>query len=159
MPKKLSRDIDYFEDYHMLAIVSHLKDYTLCYHININLNIDLIKYEDLIFAPPLVGENSFSWYYFHDKINGAIYYLIGNKGESGNLVQSQNIADYFLLIKSTASKELIMSVTGRLRKTPNISAVFGINMQQTRDMDLLIETNELHELEYIKRRNDNNKFL
>ena len=151
MSKKLTKNIDYFEDYHLLAMVSHLKDYTLCYHINLGLELDLIKYEDLIFTLPPAGKSSFSWYYFEDSISRTTYYLLGNKGENGNLIPSQKTVDYFLLIKKPINDELVKTIAGRLRKIPNITAVFDTNMQQTKDMDLLLETIELHELEYVKR--------
>lgn len=152
MSKKLSKNIDYFEEYHTLAIVSHLKDYTLCYHINLALRLDLIKYEDLVFALPQVEESSFSWYYFEDKANRTFYYLIGNKGENTNLISSHKTVDYFFLIKTSTDHQFVKSITSRLRKIPNIAAVFDFNMTQFRNMDLLLETNELHELEYVKRR-------
>ncbi len=152
MSKKLSKNIDYFEDYQLLAIVSHLKDYSLCYHINIDLEIDLIKYDDLVFALNPVEENSFSWYYFEDTISSTTYYLIGNKSENGNLIPGQKSVDYFLLIKKPVDDELVISIANKLRKTSNITAVFVFNMQQTKDMDLLLETIELHELEYVKKR-------
>lgn len=152
MSKKLSKNIDYFEEYHTLAIVSHLKDYTLCYHINLALKLDLIKYEDLVFAPQQVEENSFSWYYFEDRANRTFYYLIGNKGENTYLISSHKTVDYFFLIKKPIDHQFIKSITSRLRKIPNIAAVFDFNMTQFKNMDLLLETNELHELEYVKRR-------
>ena len=159
MSKKLSKNIDYFEDYHLLAIVSHLKDYSLCYHINIELKLDLIKYEDLIFALPPVKENSFSWYYFEDNISRTTYYLIGNKGATGSLIPSHKTVDYFLLIKKPVDNELVKTIVSRLRKTPNITAVFDTNMQQIKDMDLFLETIELHELEYVKRRSNEDNLL
>ena len=149
MSKKLSKNIDYFEEYHILAIVSHLKDYNLCYHINLDLALDLVKYEDLIFALPSVEESSFSWYYFADKVSRTFYYLIGNKGENSNLISSQKTVDYFFLIKNPVNYQLIKSIASRLRTIPNITAVFDFNIRQFKDMDLLLETNELHELEYI----------
>jgi len=152
MLKKLSNNIDYFEDYNLLAIVSHLKDYTLCYHINTNLKLDLIKYEDLDFPIPPDEENSFSWYYFEDSISRTTYYLIGNKGDLGNLRPSHKTVDYFLLIKNPVDNELVKSIIVNLRKVPNITAVLDLNMHQAKDMDLLLETIELHELEYVKRR-------
>ena len=154
MSKKLSKNIDYFEDYHMLAIVSHLKDYTLCYHINTELKLDLIKYEDLVFPIPPAEENSFSWYYFEDSISRTTYYLMGNKSDLGNLIPSHKTVDYFLLIKKPMDDKFIKSITVKLRKTPSITAVFDLNVQQAKDMDLLLETIELHELEYVKRRLD-----
>ena len=61
MPKKLSKTIDYFEDYRLLAIVSNIKDYSLCFHINGNLKTDFIKYDDLFFDLATDVEKSFSW--------------------------------------------------------------------------------------------------
>lgn len=159
MSKKLSKNIDYFEDYQLLAIVSHLKDYTLCYHINLDLGIDLIKYEDMVFALPTVEENSFSWYYYVDSLNRTVYYLIGNKAENGVLMPSQKTVDYFLLIKNPIDNELIKTIAGRLRRIQNIIAIFNFNMQQFKDMDLLLETIELHELEYIKKNSAKDSFV
>ena len=159
MSKKLSKNIDYFEDYHMLAIVSHLKDYTLCYYINNGLGLDLIKYEDLIFNLPSDEESSFSWYYFDDSICNTTYYLIGNKGDLGILIPSYKTVDYFLLIKKALDIELVKTIAGKLRKIQNITAVMEANMQQTKDMDLLLETIELHELEYVKRKLDRDSFV
>lgn len=159
MSKKLSKNIDYFEEYHALAIVSHLKDYTLCYHINLSLKLDLIKYEDLVFASPSVEEDSFSWYYFEDKVNRTFYYLIGNKAEHANLISSHKTVDYFFLIKNPVNYQFTKSLTSILRNIPNIAAVFDFNMTHFREMELLLETNELHELEYIKKRHSKDSIL
>jgi len=134
----------------MIAIVSHLKDYTLCYHINHTLDLDLIKYDDLVALSGSDGETSFSWYYFKDEINGTVYYLLGNKCEAGNLLHSQKSVDYFLLVKNPVVDELLKSIIWKLRKVSNISAAFEINMQQQKNMDALLESIELHELEFVK---------
>ena len=152
MSKKRLKNINYFEDYQMLAIVSHLTDYTICYHINSDLKFDFIKYEDLIFATTTDTENSFSWYYYYDMISRTTYYLIGNKDASRLLIPSQKIVDYFLLIKSPISIDSVKVYANGLRKIPNITAVFDLNMGITKDMDLLLESIELHELEVIKKR-------
>ncbi len=159
MSKKLSKNIDSFEDYKMLAIVSHLKDYTLCYHINQNLRLDLIKYEDIDIAHNKVDENSFSWYYFKDNISSTTYYLLGNKNGNRNLIPSQKTVDYFLLIKDIISDKIIIDIVKRLRSISSINAVFDIQMLQIKDMDLLIESIELHELQFVKRRSDKGNLL
>lgn len=152
MSKKLSKNLEYYEGYYMLAIVSYLKDYSLCYHINNELKLDLVKYEDLVFDIDIVENCIFSWYHFEDKTSGTVYCLVGNKGDNGILIPSQKTVDFFLIIKNPANNELIKSMASRLRKISEITAVFDINMQQTKDMDLLLETIELHELEYVRRR-------
>ncbi len=64
---------------------------------------------------------------------------------------SHKTVDYFFLIKNPISSQQIKSITSSLRKIPNITAVFDFNMSQFKEMDLLLETNELHELKYVKR--------
>lgn len=152
MSKKLSKNINYLEDYQMLAIVSHLKDYTLCYHINSDLKFDFIKYDDLVFATTPDAENNFSWYYYYDMISRTTYYLIGNKDENGILIQQQKTVDYFLLIKDPISADISKFYANGLRKIPYITAVFDLNMENTKDLDLLLESIELHELKIIKKR-------
>ncbi len=149
MLKNSTTEIDYFEDYQMVAIVSHLKDYTLCYNINLNLDFDLIKYDDLVIPSGSSGESSFSWYYFKDNISRTTYYLMGNKCENGNLLKSQKTVDYFLLIKNPVSDELVKLMLNNLRKISNITAVFELKMQQQKNMETLLEAIELHELEVI----------
>ena len=147
MSKKPPTEINYFEDYQLVAIVSHLKDYTLCYNINLNLDFDLIKYDDLIVPSGTASGSRFSWYYFKDEISSTVYYLIGNKCENGNLIKSQKTVDYILIIKNPVSKELLKPISNSLRKIQNINAVFELNMDQQKKMDTLLEIIELHELE------------
>jgi len=159
MSKRLSKNIDSFEDYKLLAIVSHLKDYTLCYHINQNLRLDLVKYEDIDIAHNKVDENGFSWYYYKDSISGTTYYLVGNKNGNRNLIASQKTVDYFLLFKDLISDKVIIDFVKILRGISNISAIFDIQMLQIKDMDLLLESIELHELQFVTRRSDKGSLL
>lgn len=154
MSKKLSKNIDFFKDYKLLAIVSHLKDYTLCYYINKGLGLDLVKYEDIDVMHSTPDVNSFSWYYYKDEISRTFYYLVGNKNESKNLLASQKTVDYFLLIKDAMSDDVINEILRSLRNTPNINAVFDLHIQHVKDVDLLIESVELHELQFVRKRQD-----
>ncbi len=153
MSKKISKNINYFEDYHMLAIVSPLKDYTLCFHINNALNFDLVKYEDLEFSGKSDAVGKYSWYYYQDEMRRTSYYLISNKGDNGVLIPSQKTVDYYLLVKGPVASEMAGTHTSGLRNISLISAVFNVNMVQIKEMDLLLEYIELHELEFVTRRN------
>ena len=159
MSKKLSKNINSFEDYKLLAIVSHLKDYTLCYHINQDLRLDLVKYDDIDIAHDKNDRSSFSWYYYKDEITRTTYYLVGNKNGNRNLITSQKTVDYFLLIKDIISDKTIIDIVKNLRNISNINAVFDIQMLQIRDMDLLLESIELHELQFVTRRSDKGNLL
>jgi len=153
MSKKQLSEINYFEDYKMLAIGSHLKDYALCYHINLVLDLDLIKYDDLIPNYLSNNESAFSWYFFVDDISKTSYYLIANKCSSGILLPSQKTTDYFFIIKNPVNDSFVKNIAAKLRNVKNITAVLDVNMQQQKNLDLIIEANELHELEVVKQNN------
>ncbi|MFK5855312.1 MAG: IPExxxVDY family protein [Bacteroidota bacterium] len=151
MSKKLQTEVDCFEEYKMIAIVSHLKDYTLCYHINLRFDFDFIKYDDMDGITPHDDVRRFSWYYYKDDISRTVFYLMGNKCESGYLLQSQKTVDYFLLIKNPVSDDLVKSIATNMRQVTNISAVFEIDLQKQKNIDSLLETIELHELEVLNK--------
>ena len=147
MPKSLPRSIDYYDDYKMIAIVSHLRDYTLGYYINTNLELDLAKYDNIIVATGMKKSSSFSWYFFKDEGSETIYYLIGNKCENGNLLKSQKTVDYLLIIKTPINDDDVKTAISKLRKVKNIMAVFELNVLEQKNMGVLIEAIEMHELE------------
>ncbi|MAZ93599.1 MAG: IPExxxVDY family protein [Bacteroidales bacterium] len=150
MSKKLSRITNYFDGFHLYAIVSHLKDYSLCFHINNKLGFDLVNYEDLVFDLSGDPNQGFSWYYYKDYKTHTHFYLIGNKSEGNILLPSQKTVDFLLLIKDAIDDNYADETSSAIRKILNISAVFQADMGKIKDMDLLMETIELHELKFVK---------
>jgi hypothetical protein len=150
MAKKLRLKIDYFDEYHMLAIVSHLKDYKLAYHINKNTGSHLKKFDDLTIVND--GEHTYTWYCCHEKENHTSFYLIGNSDRGARLIPSRKEIDYFLLIKNAIGFSKVDEIAKALRSVPNVVGVFNQEMQLIKDMDVLLEIIELHELEQFKRK-------
>ena len=151
MSKKLSKITDYFEGFHMYAIVSPLKDYSLGFHINNNLGFHLASYEDIYFDMASDPDKGFSWYYYEDVRSHTHYYLIGNKSDGSFLIPAQKTVDYLLLIKDALDDQAALDSANAIRKIPNVSAVFSVDMNKVKDMDVFMETIELHELEFVKR--------
>ena len=148
MAKKLRLKIDYFDEYHMLAIVSHLKDYRLAYHINKSTGSHLKKFDDLVVSNG--AERAYTWYCFHERENHMTVYLIGNSDKGARLIPTRKEIDYFLLVKNAISVERVNEMATALRSIPNVVGVFYQEMQLIRDMDVLLELIELHELEQFK---------
>ena len=152
MLKILSNDIDFTDDYHMLSLVSHLKDYSLCFHVNKSLNTDFEKYEDFILeASDNEDVFGFSWYYFHDESINTSFYLIGNKSNGHRLLPSQKQIDFFLLVKEAIDEESIKEIAIKLRKTTGINAVIKTDISKIKNINILLEAVELHELEFVKK--------
>ena len=146
MKKKLSGDIDYFEDYHLLAIVSTLKDYTLTHFINKQLDLQLKRYNDLRISES--GE-AYSWYYFKQGNKYMSCFLIGNNHPKRKLITALKNYDYFFLIKDAIEEDLVRLMASGIRNIQNVVGVFQQNMSAIDGVDVLIECNELHEMEQI----------
>jgi len=148
MTRKLKLKIDYFDEYHMVAIVSHMKDYRLAYHINQKTGSHLKKFDDL--AVVNGGEHNYTWYCCHEKENHMRLYLIGNSDKGGKLIPSRKEIDFFLLIKNAINTEKVNNMLKEIRSIRDVVGVFNQEMELIKDMDVLLEVIELHELEQFK---------
>lgn len=148
MAKKLKLDFDYFEDYNLLSIATQMKDYTLAFHINRTLEISLKKYDDLVISG---RDADYPWFYYSEGSNYPSYYLIGNNHPNGKINPSQKGIDYYLLIKELFDNNMLNRYASDLRKVYGILGVFNTDMSAIKNMDVMIECVELHELDYIIR--------
>ncbi|NOX85364.1 MAG: IPExxxVDY family protein [Chlorobi bacterium] len=145
MAKKLKVESNLFEGYSLLALVTPLKDYRLAYFINDALNFQLKKYDDLRISG---RESAFSWYYYSEGSNYLRCMLISNMDEKGRLIPGQRI-DFFLLIKNIVDDDQLEEILSKLRKVSGINAAFEMNMSTIRNMDVLLEAIEMHELDQV----------
>jgi len=146
LAKRLKLKIDYFEDYSLLSIASHLKDYRLAFFVNEFLEIDLKKHDDLRVTGK---EGNYSWFYFSMGENYPTFYLVGNNHQNGKLIPSQKGIDYYLFIKDLYDEDELVEIIGSLRKIEGVLAVFQTKMESIKLMDIVLESLELHELEKI----------
>ena len=146
MAKKLKLEVDYFEDYHLFSIATQMKDYKLAFHINQALNIELKKYSDLKISDK---SGTYPWFHFSAGGNYPTYYLIGNNHPDGKINRSQRGIDYYLLIKELMDEELLTQYAGALRQIPGILGVFITDMHSVKNLELMIESVELHEMDAI----------
>ena len=145
MTKKLTFKVDYFEEYELLSVASHLKDYRLAYFINEHLGLELQKFDDF----KLKDEKRYSWFCYSEGENGSTFYLIGNTHPDGLLIPSQKGIDYFLLIKDLFDDNRLKGLTTKLRGIKGVMGVFRVEMDSVKNLDLMIENLELHELEKV----------
>ena len=148
MAKKLSVQVDYFENYHLLGLVSNLKDYTLTFHINNLLGLDLKKFDDL--KPYPEGKQAYSWYCHWRQGEPSSYYLVGNHHAEAKLIPSQKNLDFFILIKNGTDQKT-SEMASKLRKIDRVTGVFQLDMTKIKDMNIIMEILELHELEQVIR--------
>lgn len=142
----MSLNIDYHEDYNLLAIVSPLKDYTLSFFINKLLDLQMMKYDDLTFNSK---KGSYSWYYYKQGNKYLSCYLIGNNHPKGKLIPTLTNFDYFFLVKDAIDQKQIQAMAAGIRSIKNVVGVFSQDISAIKDMDILIGYNEFHEMDQI----------
>ncbi|MCF6170278.1 MAG: IPExxxVDY family protein [Bacteroidales bacterium] len=146
MKQKMSLNINFFEGYHLLSVTSTLKDYTLAFFINRQLNLRLRKYGDLRLS---ANGGTYSWYYFKVGNKYLSCYLIGNNHPKQKLLPALQHFDYFFLLKDTTNREQVRSMAAAIRKIKNVIGVFEQDISGIKGMDVLIECNEFHEMEQV----------
>jgi len=146
MKETMSTDTNYFEGYQLLTIVSTLKDYTLAYFMNRELDLQLEKYDD--FRLTEKGK-TYSWFFYKRGEKYMSCYLIGNNHAGRKLIPALNNFDYFFLVKDAIDDSQLELMASGIRKIQNVVGVFKQNMSGISGMENLIGINELHEMEQI----------
>ncbi len=146
MKRKVSGNYDFSEGYHLLAIVSTLKDYSLAYFINKRLEIHLKKYADLNISEKGPG---YPWFYYRQGNKYLSCFLIGNNHPGQKLLPALKTYDYFFLVKNPIDRNQLSTMAAGLRKIKNVLGVFEQDMTSIKGLELLMECNELHELQQI----------
>ena len=134
--KFLKLDFDF--DFVLIAITSPLKDYRLCYKVNLAAQTDFRKIEDLTLN---FKENGFKYHscYLHKIPNSDCqFYFIANKGSNGFLISEMKEVDYFIIIKEFIDEEDLSLFLNRLKSINDIQAAVEINPKRLKSKENLL---------------------
>lgn len=136
MGKKLLR-IEYDYGFILMGIVSGVKDYRLCWHLNQETFLNLEKIDDLRIGPG--HEESFhSRYKFSIEHTETDFYLLANKGSQLFLVPEMKQVDYFLIVYNLMNHMEPEKLVGEIGKMPVVQAAFNINPAELRSKENLL---------------------
>lgn len=151
MKKVLSIDYDLTDDYTIIAISSPLKDYKLCWNLNLTLKADFLKLENFKFNLNQNQTEEYSFYHYYNQNNKSFYYLVSNKNNNRFLMEKLRNLDYFLLIKGFMTESYILSQLSGIKKVPNILTAFFVDKKKlSKEMNLFLSEIELHYINVIK---------
>lgn len=145
MAKKLILDANLTEGIKILGLVTYLKDYRLAFYTNNALDIQLKKYGDFQL---IKNKGSYCWYYFSEGRNYPSITLISNNHEEGKLIPDLK-TDYILMIKNVLDEKLVSDFIAKMRKIPDLAMVFTVDLSKIKNIDVLLEADEMHELEQV----------
>ncbi len=151
MPKKLRLDSDYDQDYTLIGIASHQRDYRLVWSLNEKLNLHLIKMNDLkIFQDKKNELNTFSFYYDDDPDTFKTWFFISNMGSNGPLFTEHKQTNFFLMIKGVVPEDLKTEIVHALFVNEYVLKVHSIALSSISNIDNFFSDLEMELMEMFK---------
>lgn len=149
MVKKLSLNIDYANEFSFIGISCHLKDYRLSFFINQETGLKLSKIEDFIQE----GEDqriNYPLFYYQCPDTNNNFCLISNHHSEQKLIPALRQFDYFLLVQNNMPESKKKELISKLKKIPNLLAVYEIEFKKVKNLNQLIVDLELQLINYLK---------
>lgn len=140
MPRTVLR-IEYDYDFYLLALVSPIKDYRLCWVLNKTCDLDLKKQGDLeINSQKNKKLVYFTVFEYQDKINQTYYNIISNKLMGEWLIPELKEADYFMMVRGNTSSMERESLLENVKIDPEIQMAFEVDPAKLKSrQNLLLE--------------------
>jgi hypothetical protein len=137
---KLKAEFDY--NFHLLGIISKVKEYTLSWAINNSIGIDLQKEEDLLIDLKNAKDLSISNYSY--KNESCAFFLIKNKleeeieGEQVIFAPSLKTFDYILKIESGNADPSLNDIYNSIRSVSQIQSVLKLDVNKIKEKEYFL---------------------
>jgi len=123
----------------LMGICSQEFDYKLCFMINKELNIDLLRIEDIeIFFPKLNIKGSYATYHYEDEEMMLDYKLVANYHPAGNLIPEAEKYDYLLIMSGEVDYIEETTIKKALRNIESVIFTSEINVKELKSKNNLI---------------------
>lgn len=130
---------DYDCDFELISIISGIRDYRLCWHLNQHLGFDFARQPEIqLHYPKKQKYGYFNLYEYEDELNWLQYYFIVNKSLGENLIPELKQVDYLLLIKGGSVGMDTESLLHNLKQIKYVEAAFQTDPTTLRSRQNLI---------------------
>ena len=143
--KKRKIVVEPFDDIKIIGICTHLEDYKLAWNINKLLNINLVKYSDIINEDGL----EFSFYLYDGGENCNTFNLVEIVNSEGRWVNFSPATDYLIVIRNFINDENLAKILEKIKHIKGVQFAYLIDLDINRKIDTLLEDIEMHEIEII----------
>ena len=139
--KKVKLQIEHTYDFEVLGLVSPEKDYKMAWLINRQLDLDLIKWEDLeieFLSDPQLKISQ----YFLSLPHGFVQLLknkaINSQNQVSYLIPELKTMDYFLLVQDQTFQISINTFANKLAEIPFIQNVMKLDITKLKSRENLL---------------------
>jgi hypothetical protein len=138
--KVLRLDYEQELDFLLIGLLCGLKDFRLCYDLNQNLGLDMVRKNDLVISAGRPGSST-RHACFAIVIGGCeSYYLLSNRDieNTGCFIPEMRNVDYFLVISGMARNYDTKTLIEKLRSMKNISGAFLIEPAELKSAETFL---------------------
>ena len=123
---KLDYSTDF--DFILLGMVSYEKDYRLGWEMNQKLHMDFVRTGDHVLKHRKTGqEQHFSCFLYEDEEACINYKLLGNRSDTGYLLEELKNIDYLMVITGECDEECASSLREKLIGLDSVQSCFLID--------------------------------
>jgi hypothetical protein len=139
--KRITNDLD--NDYRLVGIATALKEYKLCYHLNLLLNCDFRKLKDLVFAPKDRSRGTiFSVFKAGDDMAKNQFIVFANKNLGEYLLHEVSNFDYVIQVLGKYEDQEMAGLIEAVRAFPEVMMVTEIPLKRIRSKERLVYEEE-----------------
>lgn len=136
---KHTLEIEYDYDFVLIGISSHEKDYRICWALNNQLGLDLVKTDALEIKDKKQDDPSFfSLFSFELPDEFMEYFIIANRSEKGLLIPEQKQVDYFFIIRGEIENEKVMDMIRLIKESSLVQTAFRVDVNALKSKQNLI---------------------
>ena len=135
--------IEYTLDFSLIAIVSSMKDYRLCWHLNHIFDIHLARLPDMeINRAKQKKLCRFNLFRYEDNRHEVRYFLIDNKSGGDFFLPELKQADYLLMICSENPQMDNSGITEKIKSINEIQTAFVVDAGNIKSKENLVVVKE-----------------
>lgn len=136
--KRLSGVENEFEG-KLFGIVTQLRDYQLCWHLNKTLNLDMQMMDDIEITNKKKQKTAvYSWFRCEIEIDKQIVYLISNKHSGDFFLPEIKQADYILAVRGEINDEQGETMIASIRKIEPVQLVIELDYNKLKSKENLV---------------------
>lgn len=143
--KKKKIVVEPFDDIKIIGICTHLEDFKLAWHINKLLNVNLVKYSDIVNEDGL----EFSFYLYDGGENCNTYNLVEISNSEGRWVTFSPATDYLIVIRNFINDENLAKHLEKIKHIEGVQLAYVIDLDMNSKIDALLEDIEMHEIDIV----------
>ena len=136
---KHTLEIEYDYDFVLIGISSHEKDYRICWALNNQLGLNLVKTDALEIKDKKQDDPSFfSLFSFELPDEFMEYFIIANRSEKGLLIPEQKQVDYFFIIRGEIENDKVMDMIRLIKESSLVQTAFRVDVNALKSKQNLI---------------------